>query len=235
MSVLVFCGLVCGCGGSGSDEESASNRSKFYKPFEGDYTNTWPFDHQYPTGPFHEDCDIIAESNALTWRGELLELHWDTRCHDGYDWAMPEGVPLLAVADGKVVFADAEEPFQCHDKGEVAALIVRIRHTFEDGREYETTYAHLSQIDVEVGEWVTAQQPIGLSGATGCVTGPHLHFAVYRLDETNDGNKAAVDPFGWAGDEDDPWAIYSRGAESHFLWLPGQAPSGDYGEIFFKP
>jgi murein DD-endopeptidase MepM/ murein hydrolase activator NlpD len=49
--------------------------------------------------------------------------------------------------------------------------------------------AHLSRIDVREGQRVEAGQPIGLAGATGRVSGPHLHWTV-RL------NQARVDPLG---------------------------------------
>jgi murein DD-endopeptidase MepM/ murein hydrolase activator NlpD len=41
-----------------------------------------------------------------------------------------------------------------------------------------TLYMHLSRIDVREGQHVAKGQPVGLSGATGRVTGPHLHWAV---------------------------------------------------------
>lgn len=41
-----------------------------------------------------------------------------------------------------------------------------------------TSYDHLSRIDMSVGQTVTAGQQVGLTGATGLVTGPHLHWEV---------------------------------------------------------
>ena len=46
------------------------------------------------------------------------------------------------------------------------------------GQQFMTQYMHLSKIDVTVGQHVRKGQRIGLSGATGRVTGPHLHMAV---------------------------------------------------------
>ena len=52
---------------------------------------------------------------------------------------------------------------------------------------YTTRYAHLSSVAVSSGQYVTAGTVIGYEGATGNVTGPHLHFEVYE-------NSVRVDP-----------------------------------------
>lgn len=231
IQTIFICTLLAACG---AGNQAKPNSTLFNKPFQGDFRNSWPFDHKYPVGYFSDNCEIIAEDHALTWRDELLEIEWNTKCHNGYDWGLPEGTPLYAVADGEVVFAESEEPFLCNDKGEVSALIVRIRHSVFSDTDYETVYAHLSQVDVVEGQIVTANEQIGLSGSTGCVSGPHLHFAVNRLTGTNNGEKTAVDPFGWNGLGVDPWSIHPDGAESVFLWQAGKAPSGDYGEFRFR-
>ena len=85
--------------------------------------------------------------------------------HAGLDIAAPVGAPVVAAAAGTVERAGAA--------GTYGNLIV-LRHA--DGSE--TRYAHLSAIGVEVGDRVTAGQPLGAVGATGRVTGPHLHFEV---------------------------------------------------------
>ncbi|MGW7552975.1 M23 family metallopeptidase, partial [Streptomyces rimosus] len=56
-----------------------------------------------------------------------------------------------------------------------------------------TQYAHLSQIRVAEGSSVGAGERIGRSGATGNVTGPHLHFEVRATPDYG----SAVDPMAW--------------------------------------
>ncbi|CAM5488184.1 M23 family metallopeptidase [Streptomyces aurantiogriseus] len=88
-----------------------------------------------------------------------------THRHTGQDFAVPTGTPVYAVGPGTVRVTTCGDGFG-HQ--------VLIRHPYG----YFTQYAHLSRIDVRKGERVTAGQRIGLSGATGNVTGPHLHFEV---------------------------------------------------------
>lgn len=87
------------------------------------------------------------------------------RAHQGLDISLKTGDPIYATFDGKVRFSKAA--------GNYGNLVI-IRHN----NGLETYYAHLSQRDVEVGDWVVAGQQIGLGGSTGRSTGPHLHFEV---------------------------------------------------------
>lgn len=85
--------------------------------------------------------------------------------HTGQDFAVNTGTPVYAVGPGTVRATTCGDGFGNQ---------VVVRHP--DG--YFTQYAHLSRIDVRAGERVAAGERLGLSGATGNVTGPHLHFEV---------------------------------------------------------
>lgn len=89
------------------------------------------------------------------------------RAHLGTDYAAPVGTPVQAVANGRVEFAAS--------KGGDGRM-VQLRHS----NGYETYYLHLSRIMVRPGQAVRQGQLIGLVGASGLATGPHLDFRVRR-------------------------------------------------------
>ncbi|SFF82076.1 M23 family metallopeptidase [Streptomyces mirabilis] len=90
---------------------------------------------------------------------------WSSGYHTGVDFVVPTGTTVKAVAAGTVVSAGW---------GGAYGNQVVIQHA--DGRYSQ--YAHLSALSVSAGQAVTESQQIGLSGATGNVTGPHLHFEI---------------------------------------------------------
>jgi len=83
----------------------------------------------------------------------------------GADYAIAEGTPILASADGTVALA--EELFY-PGKGVIV----------DHGDGLFTVYYHLSEIQVHKGQTVKKGERVGLSGHTGRATGPHLFFAV---------------------------------------------------------
>ncbi|WP_208352017.1 DUF5930 domain-containing protein [Pseudaestuariivita rosea] len=87
------------------------------------------------------------------------------RMHNGVDFAAPSGTPLYATADGVVTHAGWQSGY---------GRLVKIKHEFG----IETRYAHLSAIRVKVGERVSRGDQIGDMGASGRVTGVHLHYEV---------------------------------------------------------
>ncbi|GHB18565.1 peptidase [Streptomyces viridiviolaceus] len=88
---------------------------------------------------------------------------WSSGSHTGIDFHAASGTSVHSVGTGTVVEA-----------GWGGAYGNQVVIKMHDGTY--TQYGHLSSIGVSVGQTVTPGQQIGLSGATGNVTGPHLHF-----------------------------------------------------------
>ena len=105
---------------------------------------------------------------------------WSSGYHTGVDFVVPTGTSVQAVAAGTVVSA-----------GWGGAYGNQVVIKLNDG--YYAQYAHLSQLSVSAGQTVTEGQQIGLSGATGNVTGPHLHFEIRTTPDYG----SDVDPVGY--------------------------------------
>ncbi|KOV70582.1 peptidase [Streptomyces sp. NRRL WC-3618] len=88
---------------------------------------------------------------------------WSSGSHTGIDFHAASGTPVHAVGSGTVVEAGWGGSYGNN------VVIKMIDGTY-------TQYGHLSSINVSVGQTVTPGQELGLSGATGNVTGAHLHF-----------------------------------------------------------
>jgi len=87
------------------------------------------------------------------------------RMHAGVDFAGPVGTPLYSTGDGVVTHAGWQSGY---------GRLVKIKHEFG----IETRYAHMSRIGVKVGQRVSRGDRIGDMGASGRVTGPHVHYEV---------------------------------------------------------
>lgn len=90
------------------------------------------------------------------------------KAHLGVDYAAPIGTAVRSVGDGVVEFAGIQNGY---------GNVVKVKHT----NQISTVYAHLSRINVRVGQSVPQGQVIGAVGMTGWATGPHLHFE-YRVN-----------------------------------------------------
>lgn len=87
------------------------------------------------------------------------------RMHEGIDMAGPVGTPIVAPAEGSVIFAGWQSGY---------GNLVKVRHA----NGIETRYGHLSKIRVRVGQSLSRGDRIGDMGNTGRSTGPHLHYEV---------------------------------------------------------
>jgi len=104
-------------------------------------------------------------------------LEGQTKFHTGVDLAAAPGSRVRAVADGVVKEAGPRGAY---------GNVVEIAHP--DGSS--TLYAHNASLLVKTGDPVTAGEPIALTGSTGRVTGPHLHFELRQHDHPVDPQKA---------------------------------------------
>lgn len=127
--------------------------------------NRFPIDPQYRrvTSPFNP-----KRKHPVTGR---------VTPHNGTDFATPVGAPIYSTGDGRVVGV-RNHPY--------AGKYLVIEHN----SVYTTRYLHLSKFLVKKGQQVKRGQKIALSGATGRLTGPHLHFEVLVRNRAVDPMKA---------------------------------------------
>jgi murein DD-endopeptidase MepM/ murein hydrolase activator NlpD len=135
---------------------SANDHFYFARPIAADQVN-WPIaDYRYG-GIFFKDV-----------------------VHTGVDIDAEEGAPIMAANSGTVVWAGwglfTETPGNEKDP---YGLAVVIRHDFGyNNQQLYTVYAHMSELIAVVSQHVETGELIGLVGATGATTGPHVHFEV---------------------------------------------------------
>ncbi len=101
------------------------------------------------------------------------------RGHSGVDISIPVNQPIFSVMSGRVVHVSH------HPRGYGNFVVI-------SNGNYNITLAHLSAVNVRVGDMVTHGDVIGLSGNTGMSTGPHLHMEIRRREP--DGKIVTVDP-----------------------------------------
>ena len=96
------------------------------------------------------------------------------RVHAGMDIGAPKGQPIVAAAEGLVLYARPSH-------GPMGTTVV-----LQHAAGLLTIYAHLSHLWATEGTTVRQGEPIGAVGSTGHATGPHLHFAVRAEGRTVD-------------------------------------------------
>jgi len=108
----------------------------------------------------------IRVTSSFSYRRWHPILH-RYRPHHGTDFGARRGTPLLAVNDGKIIYAGWMRGY---------GRVVKIRHA----GGYVSLYAHQSRIRVKRGQYVKKGQIIGYVGSSGRSTGPHLHFGLMK-------------------------------------------------------
>jgi len=141
-----------------------------------------PYDHFYFTRPIAAD-----QKNWPTADYRYGGIFFGRNIvHTGVDIPSPEGTPIMAAGPGTVVWAGwglfRETP---DDRTDPYGLAVAIRHDFGfNDQQLFTVYAHMSEMNVIVGQHVETGEVIGFVGSTGATTGPHVHFEVRFPDNS---------------------------------------------------
>lgn len=153
--------------------------------FDGNYTARRSVDNRSRKPAAREVANIeevAADLKGLKMQWPLREVALtsqfgdrDTGFHEGIDLRARVGTPIYAMAEGSVLYADKRI------SGYGRMIVLKHKNGFS------SVYAHNSRLLVHKGQKVRRGQKIALAGATGHVTGPHLHFEVRK-------GAAAIDP-----------------------------------------
>ncbi|QOV37346.1 M23 family metallopeptidase [Streptomyces ferrugineus] len=122
---------------------------------------------------------LPTSSYTITSTFGQAGAYWSSGYHTGLDFAAPTGTLIKAIHSGTITFAGWDGSY-----GYKTVL------TLDDGTEL--WFAHQSSISVSVGQKVNTGDVIGRVGATGNVTGAHLHLEVHP-----DGSSNGIDPMAW--------------------------------------
>jgi len=189
------------------------------------------FDHQYPTYSIPPNTPNYP--NTVNFYGYDSDqtnppppYNVTYNGHDGIDYLVNDGTPVLAAGSGTVTFAGQISGYCWLTRRVEIANVIKVQH--DNG--YITEYWHLSSFAPGLSPGTTKvsrdpANPIGYSGNTGCSSGSHLHFQVR--------NPAGivVDPYDWMPLPDaawygqiDPWQQYNADngvldATSYYLWI----------------
>ncbi len=133
----------------------------------------WPIAATYPSDPVWD-----YRYGGIYFGPDII--------HSGIDLPAPRDTDVMAAGPGTVVWAGYGLYSGVKDKpDDPYGLAVSIRHDFGyQDQPLFTIYAHLSEVDVIVGQWLDTGDVLGNVGETGVTTGPHLHFEV-RIGEND--------------------------------------------------
>lgn len=152
-----------------------------------------PKDHYWlsrpiPSGRRNYDLEYYPYGNDV-----LIAEYAPYRIHRGLDFPNTPGTPVLAAGSGTVIHAGAK-PSRIDGINYYGNTVI-IKHDWQwQGKDVYTLYAHTVELFVEEGDYVEAGQLIAGVGATGLVSGPHLHLEV-RVGE--DLHESTRNPMLW--------------------------------------
>lgn len=136
---------------------------------------------KYWEGPFRLPVDQQYVASSSTF-GRIRVINGSKSQHAGIDYPAPTGTQVYAPNNGRVLFAGYLQ---------LTGNMICIEHGFG----LKSWYYHLDAVEVEAGQMVRTGDPIGKVGATGFVTGPHLHFTMSVNNVyTNPEQYLAADP-----------------------------------------
>jgi murein DD-endopeptidase MepM/ murein hydrolase activator NlpD len=141
-----------------------------------------PIPYGYPV-----DSAVLKKSiHKSSGFGYRMHPIWKKRkLHAGLDMSAKTGTPIITTGDGQVI--------RIQRRRTGYGWNVVIQHS---DHKYRTLYAHMSAIDVKIGQSVKAGDVIGAVGSTGASTGPHLHYEVMvmKAGKSGKGRFKKVDP-----------------------------------------
>jgi hypothetical protein len=113
---------------------------------------------------------------------------YDTRqVHTGVEFVNPRFTPVLAAADGVVLYAGSDTEILFGPAHDFYGNLIVLAHDIvtPEGMPVYTLYGHLERIEVETGQSVRRGEKIAAVGDSGVAIGPHLHFEI-RVDDPMD-------------------------------------------------
>ncbi len=164
------------------------------------YPTPWiptPYDHFLFSRPVLADMKVWALED-YRYGGVFFR----NVVHTGIDIPLKVGSPIYAAGSGRVAWSGYGLMSGEYNPDDPYGLAVVIRHDFGyQGQTLYTVYGHLSETNLVIGQPIKTGEIVGLSGATGKVTGPHLHFEVRIGDNSFSRSRNPelwiVPPQGW--------------------------------------
>ena len=205
----------------------------FAPPSFEQYPASQYVDHHHPYS--NQTDNLFLRFDGIEFSDDVIypSCLSGSSCYDGHagvDYFMPYGTPLLAPANGYVLWASFSEaadpcPGGITPNGEQGTIIIA------HGNDYFTVYLHMSPpLNVAVGQNVETGDTLGFAGNSGCAINTHLHFEIRKGNWFFDTVEPyAVDPFGWWHTSFDPIENF-RGNRSEWLWVSNDLiDDGDNG------